>query len=74
MKTLTEAAAIARKKARAKGEGCSACEAGDVPFRGLHRGDHRCRNASTCTICHGADMEIGDVCAACGRKKVEEGP
>jgi hypothetical protein len=73
--TLAEAVDRARQKAIAEGRGCSACEVGDRPVRGLHRGVHRCSNYRTCTACKGAwDMEIGDYCRACGRKKVEDEP
>lgn len=67
MKSLSEAIDEARKADHAENGKCTMCAIGDEPSGGLHREQHRCGNNDTCTLCHNADMEYGDQCAACGR-------
>ena len=48
---------------------CSMCSVGDKPYRGLHRGLHKCGNEEACALCHGC-LPPGEICAACYRKNV----
>ena len=65
--SLEEAISKARTASHHADGKCSMCAAGDEPENGLHRGQYRCGNEATCTLCHNAGMEYGDQCAACGR-------
>jgi hypothetical protein len=65
--SLEEAISKARTASHHADGKCSMCAAGDEPENGLHRGQYRCGNEETCTLCHNAGMEYGDQCAACGR-------
>ena len=67
MKSLSDAVNEARKISHMRDGKCSMCAVGDEPVNGLHRGKHQCGNETTCTLCHGAGMEYGDQCQACGR-------
>jgi len=67
MESLRTAIDAAQKADHAENGKCAMCTIGDEPTGGLHRGQHRCGNNDTCTLCHNAGMEYGDQCAACGR-------
>ena len=67
MEKLREAIKNAREASHHSDGKCSMCAVGDEPVNGLHRGQYRCGNNDTCTLCHNAGMEYGDQCATCGR-------
>ena len=67
MDKLKEAIAKARKTSHMKNGKCSMCASGDEPTKGLHRGQYKCGNNDTCSLCHNAGMEYGDQCKVCGR-------
>ena len=76
MLTLKESVEAARISWELQHGKCSMCNVGDEPdpVTGLHRGKHLCGNTAGCDICHGADMPMGEQCAACGRIKTAYGP
>jgi hypothetical protein len=69
---LREAVEKARQSWRSKHGLCTMCGVGDRPSGGLHRGQYRCGNATSCGLCHGC-MPVGEQCQCCYRIRMEEG-